>query len=72
MRFGIPRSEPPVDLADPAKIRAATTYNAAADNFDAEPLGFWDRYGRGTVARLDLRPGARAWIASRSLMAQFF
>ena len=25
---------------------------------DAEPLAFWDRYGRGTVERLKLRPGA--------------
>lgn len=40
---------------DPATSRAATTYNAAADNYDA---GFWDRYGRGTVARLDLSRGA--------------
>ena len=44
------------NLTDAAKMRAATTYNAAADNYDA---GFWDRYGRDTVARLYLRRGAR-------------
>lgn len=43
-------------LTDPAKIKAATTYNAAADHYD---VGFWDRYGRGTVARLHLSRGAR-------------
>jgi ubiquinone/menaquinone biosynthesis C-methylase UbiE len=48
-----------MELIDPAKIKAATTYNAAADHFDDEPLRFWDRYGRSTVARLSLRPGAR-------------
>jgi ubiquinone/menaquinone biosynthesis C-methylase UbiE len=45
-----------MNLTDPAKIKAATTYNAAADNYDA---GFWDRYGRRTVARLNLSRGAR-------------
>jgi ubiquinone/menaquinone biosynthesis C-methylase UbiE len=49
----------PMELTDPAKIKAATTYNAAADHFDDEPLGFWDRYGRRTVARLSLPRGAR-------------
>jgi ubiquinone/menaquinone biosynthesis C-methylase UbiE len=48
-----------MELTDPPKIKAATTYNAAADHFDDEPLGFWDRYGRQTVARLSLRRGAR-------------
>jgi ubiquinone/menaquinone biosynthesis C-methylase UbiE len=41
-----------------AKLKAEKTYNAAADMFDAEPLGFWDRYGRGTVERLKLKRGA--------------
>jgi ubiquinone/menaquinone biosynthesis C-methylase UbiE len=41
-----------------AKLKAEKTYNAAADTFDAEPLGFWDRYGRGTVERLKLASGA--------------
>ena len=43
---------------DPAKLKAAATYNAAADHFDDEPLGFWARIGRRTVERLDLSPGA--------------
>jgi ubiquinone/menaquinone biosynthesis C-methylase UbiE len=38
---------------------AARTYNAAADHFDHEALSFWDRFGRGTIAQLQLRPGAR-------------
>jgi ubiquinone/menaquinone biosynthesis C-methylase UbiE len=49
-------------MSDPlatAKAKAAATYNAAADHFDAAPLAFWDRYGRRTVERLDLAEGAR-------------
>lgn len=46
------------DALKAAKLKAENTYNAAADRFDAEPLGFWDRYGRGTVERLNLRSGA--------------
>ena len=38
--------------------KAAATYNAAADHFDHAPLSFWDRYGRRTVERLNLAPGA--------------
>ena len=45
-------------LTDPAKIKAATTYNSAADHFDDGPLAFWDRYGRRTLGRLDLKPGS--------------
>jgi len=41
-----------------AKRKAETTFNAAADHFDAEPLGFWNRYGRSTVERLELPRGA--------------
>ncbi len=44
---------------DPAKVRAVATYNAAAEHYEGDPLGFWDRYGRGTVQRLSLHPGAR-------------
>lgn len=44
--------------ADPAKLKAAATYNAAADHFDDEPLGFWARIGRRTVERLALSSGA--------------
>ena len=45
-------------MSDPlaaAKLKAETAYNAAADYFDAEPLGFWTRYGRRTIERLRLR-----------------
>lgn len=43
---------------DAPNLKAATTYNAAADHFDDEPLGFWARIGRRTIERLDLRSGA--------------
>ena len=46
----------PLDLA---KAKAAATYDAAADHFDDEPLGFWDRIGRRTIARLALSRGAK-------------
>ena len=48
-----------MSLTDQAKLKAQTTYNLASDYFDARPLGFWARYGRRTVERLALRPGAR-------------
>jgi len=32
-----------------AKVRAASTYNAAADHFDSPALSFWDRIGQRTV-----------------------
>jgi len=41
-----------------AKRRAQETYNATADFFDDPALGFWDRFGRATVDRLELPPGA--------------
>jgi ubiquinone/menaquinone biosynthesis C-methylase UbiE len=41
-----------------AKAKAAATYDAAADHFDDEPLGFWKRVGEHTVARLALQAGA--------------
>jgi ubiquinone/menaquinone biosynthesis C-methylase UbiE len=41
-----------------AKVRAASTYNAAADLFDAPALSYWDRIGRRTVERMSLVPGA--------------
>jgi ubiquinone/menaquinone biosynthesis C-methylase UbiE len=46
------------DLTDPTKIKAATTYNKAAEHFDDIPLAFWDVTGRRTVERLALKPGA--------------
>ena len=36
-----------------AKEKAAATYDAAADHFDDEPLSFWDRVGKRTVANLN-------------------
>jgi len=42
-----------------AKLKAETAYNAASDNYDAEPLGFWARYGQRTIERLRLPRGAR-------------
>lgn len=47
-----------MELPDPAKQKAQTTYDAAADLFDAPPMGFWARYGERTVDRLRLRAGA--------------
>ena len=41
-----------------AKAKAAATYDAAADHFDDESLGFWKRVGERTVARLALPAGA--------------
>lgn len=41
-----------------AKVRAARTYNAAADFFDAPALSFWERIGSRTVQRMSLKPGA--------------
>lgn len=40
------------------KARAAFTYNAAADCFDAPPLAFWERIGRRTVEKTSLAVGA--------------
>ncbi len=47
-------------IENPARLKAAATYDAAADRFDAEPLGFWARHGERAVERLSLRP--RAWV----------
>jgi ubiquinone/menaquinone biosynthesis C-methylase UbiE len=41
-----------------AKTKAAATYNAASDLFDHPANTFWDRFGRNTINRLDLKPGA--------------
>ena len=40
------------------KLNAASTYNAAADFFDAPALSFRDRIGRRTVDRMALKNGA--------------
>src|SRR5262249_1355549 len=44
-------------LDEPAR-RAASTYTAAADHYERPALGFWDRWGAGTVSRLALSRGA--------------
>ena len=41
------------------RLKAAATYDAAADHFDAEPLSFWDRHGRRTVEFLNIAPGEK-------------
>jgi len=41
------------------KDETAAAYSSAADHFDDPVLSFWDRFGRRTVERLDLRPGER-------------
>ena len=42
-----------------AKEKAAASYNAAADHFDDEPLGFWDLIGKRTITNLKLQAGAK-------------
>ena len=42
-----------------AKVRAARTYNAAADHFDDPANTFWDHFGRRTIAGLNLGVGMR-------------
>jgi SAM-dependent methyltransferase len=39
------------------RARAAATYNAAADWYDAPDNSFWNRFGHRTVDRLALQPG---------------
>ena len=41
-----------------AKRKAQATYNSAADYFDDPANGFWERYGRRTVERLELPAGS--------------
>jgi len=41
-----------------AKQKAAGTYNAASDFYDHPVNSFWERYGRETVVRLRINPGA--------------
>jgi ubiquinone/menaquinone biosynthesis C-methylase UbiE len=42
-----------------AQRRAAFAYNAAADFYDASPLGFWNYFGRKTIEHLSLQNGSR-------------
>jgi ubiquinone/menaquinone biosynthesis C-methylase UbiE len=44
---------------DEAQRRAAFAYNAAADFYDASPLGFWNYFGRRTIELLSLPIGSR-------------
>lgn len=46
-------------LTNEANAKAAMAYNAAADHFDHPVSSFWHRFGRQTIERLDLQPGAR-------------
>jgi ubiquinone/menaquinone biosynthesis C-methylase UbiE len=46
-----------------AARKAAAAYNAAADFYDHPANSFWDRYGRDSVARLSLAPGAHVFDA---------
>ena len=47
------------NMPENAQDRAAFTYNAAADFFDASPLGFWDYFGRRTIELTSLPIGSR-------------
>ena len=47
------------ELPNDAQRRAAFTYNAAADFYDASPLSFWDYFGRRTIELLSLPIGSR-------------
>jgi ubiquinone/menaquinone biosynthesis C-methylase UbiE len=53
-------NEPPIgQLQRERAARAVQTYGAAADHYLLRALGFWDRWGAETVARLPLSPGDR-------------
>lgn len=54
----VAESAPAPQMSHDVKLRAASTYNAAADFFDAPALSFWDRIGRRTVERMKLKRGA--------------
>jgi ubiquinone/menaquinone biosynthesis C-methylase UbiE len=46
-------------MGNDAQRRAAFAYNAAADFYDASPLGFWNYFGRKTIELLSLQNGSR-------------
>jgi ubiquinone/menaquinone biosynthesis C-methylase UbiE len=46
-------------MPENAQARAAFTYNAAADFYDASPLSFWDYFGRRTIELASLPGGSR-------------
>jgi len=47
------------NMPENAQDRAAFTYNAAADFYDASPLSFWDHFGRRTIELVSLPSGSR-------------
>jgi len=47
-----------LNLTEPGKIKAASTYNNAAAHFDDAPLAFWGEVGQRTIQRLSLSNGA--------------
>ena len=47
------------NMPENAQGRAAFTYNAAADFYDASPLSFWDYFGRRTIELASLPIGSR-------------
>jgi Methylase involved in ubiquinone/menaquinone biosynthesis len=47
------------NMPENAQDRAAFTYNAAADFYDASPLSFWDYFGRRTIQLAALPIGSR-------------
>jgi len=47
------------NMPEKAQDRAALTYNAAAEFYDASPLSFWDYFGRRTVELASLLVGSR-------------
>ena len=55
----VPIIEMKANMPDNAQDRAAFTYNAAADFFDAAALSFWDYFGRRTIELASLSKGAR-------------
>jgi len=46
------------NMPENAQARAAFAYNAAADFYDASPLGFWDYFGRRTIELASLPIGS--------------
>jgi len=61
MRFQWDTTQPTMkaNMPENAQARAAFAYNAAADFYDASPLGFWDYFGRRTIEFASLPVGSR-------------
>jgi ubiquinone/menaquinone biosynthesis C-methylase UbiE len=55
----LPNNEMTPKMPDNPQGRAAFTYNAAADFFDASALSFWDYFGRRTIELTSLPSGSR-------------